>query len=63
MNPGSNQWIATNDAYNGGLNNMWVEKVAPWAWGFFQKKDLPLHSVFAEEWTVGDMYQVSKPSI
>jgi phospholipase C len=42
---------------------MWVEKVVPWAWGFFQKKDIPLHFAFAEERTVGDMYQVSKLSL
>ena len=38
MNPGSNQWVATHQVYNGSLNNMWVENVVPWTWGFFQKE-------------------------
>ena len=59
---GSNSWQAMHSAYNGGLNNRWVEDNDPHSWAYYKRSDLPVHWDIAEGWTVLDMNQVCEAS-
>lgn len=51
---GANNWIPTQQALNGGLNNMWAQIDKPQSWGYFKREDLPYHFALADAYTVGD---------
>ncbi|KAK0387603.1 hypothetical protein NLU13_3849 [Sarocladium strictum] len=55
---GANNWIPTQQALNGGLNNMWAQIDKPQSWGYFKRQDLPYHFALADAYTVGDHYFV-----
>ena len=57
---GSNGWQANHAALDNGLNDMWVVNNTPISWAYFKKSNLPVQFSIAEEWTVGDMYQVCR---
>ncbi|KAI5459062.1 putative hemolytic phospholipase C precursor [Mariannaea sp. PMI_226] len=56
---GSNQWIPTKQALNGGSNDMWAQVSGPQSWGYFKRQDIPYHFALAEAYTVGDAYHAS----
>jgi len=60
MTAGDNGWTANQLAFNGGANDHWAVNNTPWSIGFYQRKDLPVHFTLADEWIVGDMYQVCR---
>ncbi|KAK9474796.1 phosphoesterase family-domain-containing protein [Dipodascopsis tothii] len=55
-NGGSNDWTPNHNAWNGGLINGWVTNNSEYAWGHYQRSDIPVHFEIAETWTVADMY-------
>lgn len=55
---GANNWLPTQEAMNGGLNNMWAQVATPQSWGYFKRQDLPYHYALADAYTVGDAYHV-----
>jgi phospholipase C len=59
MIAGDNGWNDNHAALNNGLNNKWALNNTPWSWGYFTRRELPVHFAIAEGWTVGDMYQES----
>ncbi|KAF3759903.1 putative hemolytic phospholipase C precursor [Cryphonectria parasitica EP155] len=57
LSPGSNLWLPTQIAYNGGLNNLWPSSSAPQAWAYYKRQDIPFHYALADSFTVADHYQ------
>lgn len=55
---GSNGWSPNHAALNGGRNDGWAIYQTPQSWGYFTRKDLPVHYAIADAWASGDMYQV-----
>ncbi|KAL2206868.1 non-hemolytic phospholipase c [Sarocladium strictum] len=51
---GANNWIPTQQALNGGLNNKWAQIDKPQSWGYFKREDLPYHFALADAYTLGD---------
>ena len=58
MYAGSNGWIENHAALNGGQNNLWATAQTPYSIGFYKRQDVPTQFALAENWVVGDMYQV-----
>jgi phospholipase C len=58
---GANNWIPTQQALNGGLNNMWAQIDKPQSWGYFKREDLPYHFALADAYTIGDHNFVRDP--
>lgn len=58
MTAGSNGWFENHAAWNFGLNDHWAMNNTPWSIGFYKKQDLPTQWALAENWVIGDMYQV-----
>src|SRR6266480_4264896 len=59
MIAGDNGWNDNHAALNNDLNNKWALNNTPWSWGYFTRRELPVHFAIADGWTVGDMYQES----
>ncbi|KAI8608694.1 phosphoesterase family-domain-containing protein [Chytriomyces sp. MP71] len=57
MYAGSNGWVQNHAALNGGLNDKWAANNTAYSWGYYKRRDIPVHFALAEGWTVGDMYQ------
>jgi phospholipase C len=58
MTAGSNGWFENHAAWNFGSNDHWAMNNTPWSIGFYKKQDLPTQWALAENWVIGDMYQV-----
>lgn len=59
MYGGSNGWYNNHAAWNHGLNDHWAANNTPWSIGFYKRQDVPTQWALAENWVIGDMYQVS----
>lgn len=59
LNPGSNEWLPTQTAFNGGLNDQWPAASAPQAYGYYKREDIEFHYALADAFTVADHYHVS----
>jgi phospholipase C len=57
VGPGPN-WEPNRKSYNYGDNDMWPIYESPVSVGFFKKDDIPTQYSVADNWVVGDMYQV-----
>lgn len=57
VGPGPN-WEPNRKSYNHGTNDMWPIYESPVSVGFFKKDDIPTQYSVADNWVVGDMYQV-----
>ncbi|KAK9482755.1 phosphoesterase family-domain-containing protein [Lipomyces starkeyi] len=53
---GSNDWTENHNSWNYGRINGWVTNNSQYAWGHYDRSDLPTHFAVAEEWSVADMY-------
>lgn len=56
LSPGSNEWLPTQLAFNGGENDLWAVNSAPQAWAYYKREDIPFHYALADAFTVGDHY-------
>lgn len=61
MTAGDNGWSSNHLAFNGGTNDHWAVNNTPYSIGYYKREDIPIHFSLAEEWVVGDMYQVINP--
>lgn len=59
LNPGSNEWLPTQTAFNGGLNDQWPAASAPQAYGYYKREDIGFHYALADSFTIADHYHVS----
>lgn len=59
LNPGSNEWLPTQTAFNGGLNDQWPAASAPQAYGYYKREDIAFHYALADAFTIADQYHVS----
>lgn len=62
MIAGSNGWYQNHAAWNGGTNDHWALNNTPYSIGYYKRDDLPTQWALAENWVVGDMYQVCATS-
>ncbi|KAK9236532.1 phosphoesterase family-domain-containing protein [Lipomyces kononenkoae] len=53
---GSNDWTQNHNAWNYGAINGWVTNNSQYAWGHYERSDIPTHFAVAEEWSLADMY-------
>ncbi|KAJ8097233.1 phosphoesterase family-domain-containing protein [Lipomyces tetrasporus] len=53
---GSNDWTENHNAWNYGKINGWITNNSQYAWGHYDRSDIPTHFAVAEEWSVADMY-------
>lgn len=58
MTSGSNGWHENHAAWNFGTNDHWAMNNTPWSIGFYKRDDVPVQWSLAENFIVGDMYQV-----
>ncbi|KAJ4418534.1 hypothetical protein N0V82_005514 [Gnomoniopsis sp. IMI 355080] len=57
-----NEWLPTQIAFNGGLNDQWPSASAPQAWGYYKREDIPFHYALADAFTVADHYHAGVQS-
>lgn len=58
MLTGTNSWYENHAAWNDGTNDHWAVDNSPYSIGFYQQQDIPIQWALADNFVVGDMYQV-----
>lgn len=58
MLSGTNSWYENHAAWNDGTNDHWAVDNSPYSIGFYKQQDIPIQWALADNFVVGDMYQV-----
>lgn len=58
MLTGTNSWQQNHAAWNDGTNDHWAVGNSPYSIGFYKQQDIPIQWALADNFVVGDMYQV-----
>lgn len=61
MLTGTNSWQENHAAWNDGTNDHWAVGNSPYSIGFYKQQDIPIQWALADNFVVGDMYQVCYP--
>lgn len=62
MLTGTNSWQENHAAWNDGTNDHWAVGNSPYSIGFYKQQDIPIQWALADNFVVGDMYQVRYPT-